>query len=82
MVRLYGKTTKFIRHQMDNDYVVEPQRAMLIPFWYAKSDETRTDGEDKSDTFGMPLGSKISRHKLELLVTPETIEPQKLYILE
>lgn len=80
MVRLYGKTTKFIRHQMDNDYVVEPQRAMLIPFWYAKSDETRTDGEDKSDTFGMPLGSKISRHKLELLVTPETIEPQKLYI--
>lgn len=80
MVRLYGKPTKFIRHQMDTEYIIEPQRAMLIPFYYAKSDETRTDGEDKSDNYGMPLGSRISKQKLELLVTPETIKPQKLYM--
>lgn len=80
MVRLYGKLTKFIRHNTDTDYVIEPQRAMLIPFWYAKSDETRTDGDDLSDNFGMPLGSKITKHKLELLVTPETIKPQKMYL--
>ena len=80
MSKLYGKTTKFIRHVRDTTYTVGPQRAMLIPFWYAKSDETRTDGQDKSDTFGMPLGSVITKHKVETLVTPYTVEPQKLYM--
>lgn len=80
MARLYGKTTKFVRHVRDNTYTVGPQRAMMIPFWYAKSDETRTDGQDKADTFGMPLGSVITKHKVETLVTPYTIEPQKIYM--
>ena len=80
MAKLYGKPTKFIRHVTDNDYTIEPQRAMMIPFWYAKSDETRTDGQDLSDNFGMPIGSRITKHRLELLLEPKTIEPQQVYM--
>lgn len=80
MTRLYGKTSKFVRHVRDTTYTIGPQRMRAIPFWYCKSDETRTDGQDKSDTFGMPLGSIIAKHKLETLVTPYTVEPQKIYM--
>lgn len=81
MARLYGKPTKFIRHVTDQDYVIEPQRAMLIPFWYCATDATtRVDGADLNNEFKMPLGSKIAKHRTEMLVTPYTVEPQKIFI--
>lgn len=77
----FGKPQKYVRHVTDQTYSIEPQRARLIPFWYYDSTATaRTDGQDLADQFKMPEGSRITKHHLEVLVTPYTIEPQKLYI--
>lgn len=79
MSRFYGKPTKFIRHVNDTGYTIGPQRAQIIPLWYYSNGATsRTDGADLSE-LTMPLGSRITKHKLEMLVTPYTVEPQKLY---
>jgi hypothetical protein len=81
MTRFFGKTTKFVRHVTDQTYTIEPQRAQIIPFWYFDPNATtRTDGQDLSDEFTMPEGSKITKHKLEMLVTPYTVEPQKIFL--
>lgn len=81
MVRLYGKTTKFIRHQTDQSYTVGDGETMQIPFWYANdSATTRVDGQDLQDEFGMPIGSKITKHKLDITITPTTENPQEIYI--
>jgi hypothetical protein len=81
MGRFFGKPTKLVRHVTDNTYTIGPQRAQIIPFWYYDSTATsRTDGQDLADEFKMPEGSRITKHKLEMLVTPYTIEPQKLFI--
>lgn len=75
----YGKPTKFVRHVNDTSYTIGPQRAQIMPLWYTDSGATsRTDGQDLSE-LTMAVGSRIAKHKLEMLVTPYTVEPQKLY---
>ena len=75
--RFYGKTTTFLRHVHTAQYVVEPQRAMHIPFWYC--DPTATAPVDGADvaTIGMREGSRIQNHRVELMITPETNDPQR-----
>ncbi len=80
---LYGRPLKHIRYSNEQTITLEPQRFFLHKIWeYNSSATARTDGLDLSSTTGakMPLGSKVTKHKLEILVTPETIEPQQLYI--
>ena len=78
---LYGKPTKHIRHVDEDDITLEPQRFYVHLFWmYHQSASARTDGDDLKDVKTCPLGSRINKHKVEVLVTPETIEPQQLYI--
>lgn len=80
---LYGKPTKFIRHVDEDTLTIEPQRFQIHQFWkYADSSSvtTRTDGLDLQDDKLIPEGSRISNHKLEMLLTPETIEPQQVYL--
>jgi hypothetical protein len=79
MSRFFGKPTKFIRHVTDETVTLGPQRAQIIPFWYYNDSATaRVDGADLTEKT-MPLGSLISKHRIEMLVTPYTVEPQKLY---
>lgn len=79
---LYGKPTKYIRHVDENTITLEPQRFYVHTFWrYDQNSPTaRTDGLDLQDERVCPEGSKILSHRVEMLVTPETIEPQQLYI--
>lgn len=78
---LYGRPTKHIRHADETSYTIEPQRFSLHTFWrYDAAATSRTDGQDIQDDKTCPLGSKITKHKVDILVTPETIEPQQLYI--
>ena len=75
----FGKPTKFIRHVNDAAYILGPQRAQILPLWYYSNGATsRTDGADLTE-LTMPLGSRITKHKLEMMVTPYTVEPQKLF---
>lgn len=78
---LYGRPTKHVRHVDDTTITLEPQRFHLHTFWYNADNATaRTDGQDLQDSKGCPSGSIIKKHKVDILVTPETIEPQQLYI--
>lgn len=80
---LYGKPTKHIRHSNETTITLEPQRFYVHRCWaYSDTAAARTDGDDISSVNGaqMPLGSRVTKHKMEILVTPETIEPQQLYI--
>lgn len=78
---LYGKATKHIRHVDETSITLEPQRFYVHLFWkYHLTFTTRVDGQDLQDDKTCPLGSKITKHKVDILVTPETIEPQQLYI--
>ena len=78
---LYGRPTKHVRHVDEDDITLEPQRFYVHKFWqYHSSATARTDGQDLKDEKLYPLGSKIKKHKVDILVTPETIEPQQLYI--
>lgn len=77
----YGRTTKRIKHVPDvAQYVVEPQRAMHIPFWYTDADEAA--GTDGSIVTGISarLGSLITKHHIDMTVTPETVDPQNIYM--
>lgn len=79
MSRFYGKPTKFIKSVTDETVTVGPQRCQIIPLWYYASSATaRTDGANLTEKT-MPLGSRITKHKIDMLVTPYTVEPQKLY---
>jgi hypothetical protein len=79
---LYGNRTKIVRHVDEDDITLEPQRFYMHTFW--KTDNagstSRTDGLDLQDEKTAPVGSKVTKHKLEIRVTPETIEPQQLYM--
>jgi hypothetical protein len=78
---LYGKPTKHIRHFDESTLTIGPQRFQTFPFWkYDDSATARTDGLDLKDEKKVPEGSRITKHKVEILVTPETIEPQQIYI--
>lgn len=79
---LYGKPTKLIRHVDDETFTVGPQRFYVHQFWkHANTGYTaRTDGLDLQDEKIAPAGGIVKKHKMEILVTPETIEPQQLYI--
>lgn len=78
---LYGKPTKLVRHVDEASITLEPQRFYVHSFWrYSDQATARTDGQDLQDEKNYPLGSRIEKHKVEILVTPETVEPQQLYI--
>lgn len=78
---LYGKPTKFIRHVDETEFTLEPERMYVHEFWkYRNSATSRTDGQDLENDPNCPLGSRVTKHKLTMTVTPETIEPQKLYM--
>lgn len=79
---LYGRPTKHVRHVDHDTFTLEPQRFRMHLFWqYAVSGVTsRSDGQDLQDDKLCPLGSKITKHKVDMLVTPETIEPQQIYM--
>lgn len=79
---LYGKPTKYIRHVDESTLTIGPQRFQVFQFWKTNTNgaTTRTDGLDLKNEKIAPAGSKVISHKLEMLVTPETIEPQQLYV--
>lgn len=78
---LYGRPLKHIRHADDTTIILAPQRFTVHMFWkYADTGTTRTDGLDLKDEKAVPLGSKITKHKLDVLITPSTIEPQQIYM--
>ncbi len=78
---LYGRPLKHIRHSDESTITLEPQRFFLHLCWkFASTATTRVDGQDLKDSKECPLGSKITKHKWDILITPETIEPQQLYI--
>lgn len=78
---LYGRPTKHIRHVDETTTTIEPQRFKIFRFWkYSDTATARVDGQDLEDENVCPLGSRITKHKVDILVTPETIEPQQLYI--
>lgn len=79
---LYGRPQKLVRHVDETTITLEPQRFYVHTCW--KYDHTgvtaRTDGQDLQDEKVYPEGSIIKKHKMEILVTPETNDPQQLYI--
>ncbi len=80
---LFGTPTKHIRHSNEITITLEPQRFFIHKFWAFDSGATsRTDGQDLIGTAGtkMPEGSRVTKHKMDILITPETIEPQQLYM--
>jgi hypothetical protein len=78
---LYGRPTKLVRHVDENEFTLEPQRMYVHAFWvYNHGATARTDGLDLENERLYPLGSRIKKHKVTLTVTPETIEPQNLYM--
>lgn len=78
---LYGKPTKHVRHVDEDQFTIEPQRFYVHTFWKNSDAATaRSDGQDLQDSKTCPSGSVIRKHKVDILVTPETIEPQQIYI--
>jgi hypothetical protein len=78
---LYGKPTKLIRHVTETEFTLEPERMYIQRFWsYGSNATARTDGQDLENDISCPLGSRITKHKVTMTVTPETIEPQNLYM--
>jgi hypothetical protein len=78
---LYGKPTKLVRHVSESEFTLEPERMYIHAFWtYNPNAASRTDGDDLENSNTIPLGSRITKHKVTMTVTPETIEPQKLYM--
>lgn len=78
---LYGKPTKHVRHVDEQEFTLEPERMYIHYFWkYGPNATARTDGQDLENSRTCPLGSRITKHKVTMTVTPETIEPQKLYM--
>ena len=79
---LYGRPTKHIRIQNETEHTIEPQRFVVHTFWqyHSSAATARTDGLDLTDEHDMPEGSRVTKHKTDILVTPETIEPQQIYM--
>ena len=78
---LYGRPTKKVRHMDHDTFTIEPQRFYVHSFWKYKGTGTaRTDGLDLQDEKSAPRGSKMSNHRVEMLITPETVEPQQIYM--
>ncbi len=68
---------------MDKDtFTIDPQHGYIHTFWQADPTNAtaRVDNQDLENEKVCPLGSKITKHKLEVTVTPYTIEPQNLYM--
>lgn len=82
MARLYGSTTKLVRHVDKDEFTINPQQGYIHTFWKADPENAtaRSDNQDLENEKICPLGSKITKHKLEMTVTPYTIEPQNLYM--
>jgi hypothetical protein len=79
MSRLYGNPTKLSISISDRSFDIEPQRFTMVPFWQADSSVSHTEGENIS-TVKYDLGTKIVSHHVKQTLTPETIEPQELYM--
>lgn len=87
MVRLYGKPNKLIRHVHDTGNIqVDAQESVLINFWHtdtsvaASADGTDIDEGEDNEGIGLPLGSRVLKHKTKLLIEPSTIEPQSIWL--
>jgi hypothetical protein len=78
-MRLYGQPTKLVQSVSDREFTIEPQRYHIIPFWHADDAESYVDGENTTK-IAFPLGSKVVSHHIKQTLTPETIEPQELYM--
>jgi hypothetical protein len=76
---LYGTPTKLVQSITDREYTIEPQRYQLIPFWKTDDTVSLADGDNITDV-ELPLGAKVVSHHVKQVLTPETIEPQELYI--
>jgi hypothetical protein len=77
---LYGHPTKLGKSVYDSGQIeIEPQRFQFIPFWQSDSSVTHTDGENITTT-KLDLGTKVVSHHVKQTMTPETIEPQEIYM--
>lgn len=76
---LYGHPTKLGKSITDTTYTIEPQRFQFVPFWQSDNSVTHTDGENITTT-KFDLGTKIVSHHVKQTMTPETIEPQEIYM--
>lgn len=78
---LYGRPQKLVRHMDEDEFTLEPERMYIHCFWrYNQGATSRTDGQDLENEKAYPEGSRIKKHKVTMTVTPETIEPQNLYM--
>lgn len=84
---LYGTPTKHIRHIHDTGQIeLDAQERLLINFWHcdasraASADGTDIDEGEDNDGIALPLGSRVTRHKVTTTIEPSTIEPQNIYI--
>jgi len=76
---LYGTPTKLVKSVTDREYTIEPQRYQLIPFWKTDDTVSLNDGDNITD-IEFPTGTKIVSHQVKQVLTPETVEPQEIYM--
>ena len=76
---LYGTPTKLIKSVTDREYTIEPQRFQFIPFWKTDDTVSLSDGDNITDV-EFPTGTKIVSHHVKQVLTPETVEPQEIYM--
>jgi hypothetical protein len=76
---LYGHPTKLGKSVTDETLTIEPQRYQFMNFWQADNSVTHTDGENIT-TKALDLGTKVVSHHVKQTMTPETVEPQEIYM--
>jgi hypothetical protein len=76
---LYGTPTKLVKSITDREYTIEPQRFQFIPFWKTDDTVSLSDGDNITD-IEFPTGAKIVSHHVKQVLTPETVEPQEIYM--
>lgn len=72
---LYGRPTKFIRHNVDEKHIIEPQRYSIIPIWYTAtgSDVQYQDAEDVKHN-KVALGSRITKSRVSQTLHPHDLD--------
>ena len=76
---LYGTPTKLVKSITDRTFTIEPQRYQWVPFWRADNSITHADGDNITD-INFDHGTKIVSHHVKQVLTPETVEPQEIYM--
>jgi len=80
MARFYGKATKFVRQMTTETTIVEPQRFVVIPFWYNDNSMAAVNDGDDLAVKTMKKGARVTKHNVDLTVVPSSIEPQNVYM--